>query len=213
MLTIHHLGRSQSERVIWLCEELALPYTLRHYQRDPVTLLAPPSLKDIHPMGAAPVLTDGATVLAESGAIVQYVIARHAGGRLSLDAADPDFAHYLYWFHFANATLQPHMGRLMLLNRLKLPADHPVQAAQAGRVQRALEHLDRRLGEADWLAGAAFTAADIMSVFSLTTMRSFAPVDLAPFGHVRAYLRRVGERPAYRRAMAKGDPGMPLLLE
>ncbi len=212
MLTIHHLGKSQSERIVWLCEELALPYELRRYQRDAVTMLAPPELRQVHPMGAAPVITDGDVVLAESGAIVQYIIAKHGGGRLACDATHPDFAQYLYWFHFANANLQPHMGRMMILGRLQLSPDNPVLVAARGRVERVLQQLDQRLGQAPWLAGAEFSAADIMTVFSLSTMRYFAPWDLAPYPHVQAYLRRAGDRPAYQRAMEKGDPGLALLL-
>ena len=212
MLTIHHLGKSQSERIIWLCEELGLPYELVHYQRDAVTMLAPPELRQLHALGAAPVITDGDVVLAESGAIVQYIIARHGGGRLAVDATHPDFAPYLYWFHFANANLQPHMGRLMILGRLQLPPDNPVLVSAQGRVTRVMQLLAERLGQSQWLAGAEFTAADIMTVFSLSTMRYFAPLDLSPYPTVQAYLKHVGERPAYQQAMQKGDPGMPLLL-
>ncbi len=212
MLTIHHLGKSQSERIVWLCEELGLPYELKRYERDPVSMLAPPELKQVHPLGAAPVITDGEVVLAESGAIVQYLIAKHGGGRLALNAAHPDFPQYLYWFHFANSNLQPHMGRNMILGRLDLPADNAVLLSAKGRLARALALLDHRLGEATWLAGEEFTAADIMTAFSLSTMRYFAPVDLSPLPRIRAYLARISERPAYQRAMRKGDPGMPLLL-
>ena len=115
MLTIHHLGKSQSERVIWLCEELAVPYELKRYERDPVTILAPPEFKALHPMGAAPVITDGPLVLAESGAVIDYIIAKHGDGHLALGPDHPDFADYLYWFHFANSSLQPSMGRNMVL--------------------------------------------------------------------------------------------------
>ena len=92
MLTVHHLGKSQSERAIWLCEELEVPYELKRYERDPLTMLAPPEFKALHPMGAAPVITDGALVLAESGAVIEYIIARHGGGRLALGPDHPDFA-------------------------------------------------------------------------------------------------------------------------
>lgn len=212
MLTIHHLGKSQSERIIWLCEELGLPYELKHYQRDALTILAPPELKDLHPLGAAPVITDGDLVLAESGAIVEYIIAKHGGGRLALGPAHPDFAQYLYWFHFANANFQPNMGRNMILRRLDLPEDNPTLIGTKGRLDRVLELVETRLRDADYLAGQEFTAADIMIVFSLTTMRIFMPLDLTPYAHIRAYLRRIGDRAAYRRAMQKGDPDMVPLL-
>jgi len=213
MLVIHHLEKSQSERIIWLCEELGLPYEIRHYKRDPVTILAPPALRAVHPMGAAPVIEDDGVVLAESGAIVEYILARHGVGTLAPAAGAANFPEYLYWFHFANGNLQPVMGRSLVLSRLKLPADNPVLAGQQGRLDRALGLVDTRLGQANYLAGDALTAADIMIVFSLTTMRIFFPVDLTPYPNIRDYLQRVGGRPAYRRAMQSGDPDLTPLLD
>ena len=213
MLTVHHLGTSQSERIVWLCEELAVPYELKRYERDPVTILAPPELRALHPMGVAPVITDGGLVLAESGAVIDYIIARHGGGRLALGPDHPDFAQYLYWFHFANGSLQPGMGRNMVLRRLRLPPDNPVLLATQDRLHRALGLVEARLGEADHFAGREFTAADIMAVFSLTTMRVFLPLDLAPYPNILAYLQLIGARPAYERAMQKGDPDMTPLLQ
>ena len=212
MLKIHHLGRSQSERIVWLCEELGLPYELHRYVRDPVTMLSPPELRVLHPLGAAPLIEDGDLLLAESAAIVEYIIVKHGGGRLKLGPEHPDYAAFLYWFHFSNGNLQPVMGRLMMVSRAKLPADHPVQASVQGRLDRLMSLVETRLGEAPYLAGSEFTAADIMSVFSLTTMRLFQPIDLAPYRRIRAYLQRIGERPAYRRAMAKGDPDLTPML-
>lgn len=212
MLTIHHLGKSQSERIIWLCEELGVPYELKRYDRDPVTMLAPTEYKALHPIGAAPVITENEMVLAESGAIIDYIIARHGNGRLALAPDHADFAHYLYWLHFANGTLQPSMGRSMILGRLKLPPDNPVLLAMKNRLDRALAHLEERLGKAEYLAGAEFTAADIITVFSLTTMRLFLPLDLAPYPNILKYLQRIGAREAYRTAMRKGDPDMQPML-
>ncbi len=212
MLTIHHLGHSQSERIVWLCEELGIPYDLKHYQRDPVTILSPPALRALHPIGAAPVIQDDGVLLAESAAIVEYIIAKHGGGRLRLGPDHPDFANYLYWFHFANGNLQPVMGRSMMVGRIGLAPDHPVQTSVQGRLDRVMALVEQRLGEADYLAGSEFTAADIMSVFSLTTMRLFQPVDLKPYPNILAYLQRIGARPAYQRAMTKGDPDLTPLL-
>jgi glutathione S-transferase len=211
MLTVHHLGKSQSERIVWLCEELEIPYELKRYTRDARTMLAPAEYKGLHPIGAAPVITDGDLVLAESGAIVDYIMARYGKGRLTVGADDPAFAQFLYWFHFANGTLQAAMGRLMLLNRAKLADDNPVLAASRARVDRAFDLVDARACEADYLAGA-FTTADIMMGFSLTTMRYFQPYDIARCPNVATYLARIGARAAYKRAMEKGDPGMALLL-
>ena len=212
MLTIHHLGKSQSERIIWLCEELGVAYALKLYARDPVTILSPPELKALHPLGAAPVITDGALVLPESGAIVDYIIAKYGDGRLALGPTHPDFAQYLYWFHFANANLQPNMGRNMMLRRLNLAPGDATLLAMKGRLDRVFDLVEARLGSAVYLAGDEFTAADIMAVFSLTTMRYFMPRDLAPYPHILAYLRRIGERAANQRAMHKGDPDMAPLL-
>jgi glutathione S-transferase len=212
MLTVHHLGKSQSERIVWLCEELEIPYELKRYTRDATTMLAPPDYKALHPIGAAPVITDGDLVLAESGAIVDYIMAKYGNGRLALRSDDPDFAQFLYWFHFANGTLQAGMGRLMILNRLKLTDDNPMLVATRGRVDRAFDLVDGRVRDAEYLAGKTFTTADVMTVFSLTTMRYFQPYDLSRCPNVVRYLGRIGARPAYRRAMEKGDPGMALLL-
>jgi glutathione S-transferase len=212
MLTVHHLGKSQSERIVWLCEELEVPYELKRYTRDAQTMLAPPDYKALHPIGAAPVITDGDLVLAESGAVVDYIIATYGNGRLVLRAGDPGFAQFLYWFHFANGTLQAQLGRLMILNRLNPASDNPILVATKARVDRAFDLVDARVREVDYLAGSQFTAADIMIGFSLTTMRYFQPYDLARCPNVVKYLARIAARPAYRRAMEKGDPGMELLL-
>lgn len=213
MLTIHHLGHSQSERIVWLCEELVLPYTLKHYDRDPVTRLSPPALRSVHPLGAAPLLEDGELLLAESAAIVEYICEKHAAGRLRLGPAHPDYAQFLYWFHFANGNLQPAMMRLLLARRAELSEDHPVAASARGRLELVLALVEERLAKAQYLAGDEFTAADVMSVFSLTTMRLFLPLSLAPYPSIRAYLARIGERPAYRRAMARSDPQLEPLLQ
>lgn len=212
MLKVHHLGHSQSERIVWLCEELAIPYQLLHYTRDPVSILSPPELKALHPLGAAPLIEDGDLLLAESAAIVEYLIEKHGQGRLKLGPTHPDYADYLYWFHFANGNLQPTIARLMIVNRAKLLPGHPLQGFAQSRLDRIMDLVEARLGRASHLAGAEFTAADIMSVFSLTTMRLFQPIDLAPYPNIRGYLQRIGERSAYRRAMAKGDPDLVPML-
>jgi len=212
MLTVHHLGKSQSERIVWLCEELEIPYELKRYERQSPTMLAPPDYKALHPMGAAPVITDGDLVLAESGAIIEYIIAKYGSGRLRLGPDHPDFSRFLYWFHFSNATLQASMGRLMILNRLKFADDNPVLLATMARVDRAFDVLEARTSETAYLSGGEFTSADIMTCFTLTTMRYFQPYDLTRCPSITGYLGRISARPAYRRAMEKGDPGMALLL-
>lgn len=212
MLTVHHLGKSQSERIVWLCEELAIPYELKRYDRDSRTMLAPADYKALHPIEAAPVINDGDVVLAESAAIVDYIIARHGDGRLAVTPDEPAYPEYLYWFHFVNGTLQPALGRGMILRFAEVAADHPMTAAFEDRRHLALAAVDDRLGQVPYLAGADFTAADVMIGFTLTTMRYFAPFDLSPYAAILAYLQRIAARPAYKAAMAKGDPGMALLL-
>ncbi len=209
MLTVHHLGKSQSERIVWLCEELDIAYELKHYARAPV--MAPDDYRALHPIGSAPVITDGDITLAESGAVVEWIIAKHGNGRLALTKDDPAFADYLYWFHFANGTLQPAFMRLMISSRFSPPEDHPALKLGQQRMQRILAMMEARLAQVPYLAGE-FTAADIMTVFSLTTMRHFQPYDLSPYPQILKYLARIGARPAYQRAMQKGDPEMDLLL-
>ena len=210
MLTVHHLRRSHSERIVWLCEELGLDYVLKCYERAP--LLAPPEYRALHPIGTAPVITDGDVTLAESGACVEYIIAKHGKGRLALGPDHPDFADYLFWFHYANGTLQMQLMRHSSLRRAGVAEDNPARQLVAERVERNLKLVDTRLAAADYLAGRAFTAADIMMVFSLTTMRLFFPFDLTPYPNILAYLKRIGERDAYRRAMKKGDPELTPVL-
>jgi glutathione S-transferase len=212
MITVHHLGVSQSERVVWLCEELSIPYTLLRYNRDPTTRLAPAEYKALHPMGIAPVITDGDLVLAESGAILEYVIAKYGNGRLAVEPDQPNFADYLFWFHFANGTMMPSEMSGLISTLLGLEQGNPVMTMLKDRSDRAFALVERRLGAAPYFAGDEFTAADIMMLFPLSTMRAFAQRDLSLQPHIRAYLKRIGERPAYRRAMAKGDPGMSPML-
>ncbi len=212
MLIVHHLGKSQSERIVWLCEELELPYELKTYTRDSVTIFSPPELRAKHPIGAAPLLEDGDVLLAESAAIAEYILIKYGNGRLAAGPDDPAFAPYLYWFHFANGTLQPVIGRYRVARSIDPAAESPTARYLQDRLGRAFGLVETRLGESPYLAGEAFTAADIMTVFSLTTMRYFQPVDLAPYPNIRGYLTRMSARPAYQRAMQKGDPGMELLL-
>jgi glutathione S-transferase len=212
MLTVHHLGISQSERIPWLCEELAIPYELVRYDRDPASGMAPANYKALHPFGAAPVITDGAVVLAESAAIMDYILAKYGRGELAVGPGSPDYPDYLYWYHFANGSLMPSMMLDVIVGMLGVGADTPIYDALRARSQAAFGMIEKRLGEADYLAGNQFTAADIITLFPLTTMRVFAPRDLSGYPNTLAYLKRIGERPAYRRAMAKSDPGLTPML-
>jgi glutathione S-transferase len=208
MLTVHHLGVSQSERIVWLCEELEIPYTLKRYDRDPVTRLGPPEYKALHPLGTAPIITDGDVVMPESGAIMQYILGKYGKGRLTVAADAPNFADYLFWFHFANASMLPSQSAALG----GANDDSPRAKFMRARSDRAWAYVEARLGQVPYFAGPDFTAADIIMGFVLTTMRYFVPRDISGNPNILAYLQRIAARPAYRRAMEKGDPGMKLLL-
>lgn len=211
MLTLHHLGVSQSERVLWLCEELGVPYTLIRHDRL-TTGMGPPEYKALHPLGSAPIIQDGDTVLPESGAIVDYIIGRHGQGRLSVGPDDPAFADYLFWFHYANASLMAAESSGMVLQRLGAPDDGPTTGWVKARRDAGFALVEARLAAVPYFAGDSFTAADIMMVFPLTTMRAFSKRTLDVYPAIRAYLARIGARPAYQRAMRKGDPDMTPML-
>jgi glutathione S-transferase len=209
MLTVHHLGVSQSERIVWLCEELGIPYELKRYDRIPPGRgMGPPEYKALHPLGTAPIITDGDVVLPESGAIMEYILGKYGNGRLAVGPDAPNFADYLFWFHFANASMLP--------SQSALPRDGADESPRAqfmrARSERNWALVEDRLGKSPYFAGEEFTAADIIMGFVLTTMRAFAPRDLAPYPNILAYLKRIGERPAYRRAMQKADPQMTPML-
>ena len=205
MITVHHLRGSLSERIVWLCEELGIAYELKLYKRDSVGAL-PAAYKALHPQGTAPIITDGRLALAETGAIMEYILARHAGGRLVVGPQAPNFADYLYWFHYGNGTFLPAMMSVVAAGT----ADHDKQRAQIdnARLDLGYRMAEGRLGKVPYFAGDAFTAADIMMVFPLTTMRAYIGRDLGASPNLRAYLKRIGERPTYRHALAKGDPEM-----
>jgi glutathione S-transferase len=204
MLTIHHLGFSQSERIIWLCEELGLPYRLVRYDRLP-SGMAPPEYKALHPLGTAPIITDGDLVLAETCAIVEYIAWRHAGGRLILGPDHPDFVHYLFWYHYANGTVLPAFIMETVGKRAGLPG-------MSARTDIAFELVEKRLGEAEWFAGSSFTAADILMGFALTRGRAAMSRDISNAPNLLAYLQRVGARPAFQIAMTKAEPNAPPAL-
>jgi glutathione S-transferase len=211
MLTVHHLGISQSERIVWLCEELGIPYELKVYDRDPVTRLAPAAYKALHPVGTAPIITNGDVVLPESGAIIEYIIGKYGHGRLAVGPEAVNFADYLFWFHFANASMLPRQSVLMGAQAAGAEESPRAKFMRARAVQ-AWDLVEARLGAVPYFAGADFTAADVIMGFALTTMRAWAPVDIANRSNILAYLKKIGERPAYKRAMEKGDPAMTPML-
>lgn len=194
MLTVHHLAKSQSERIIWLCEELGLPYELIRYERDPAGG-APAEYKALSPFGTAPVITDGDLVLGESAAIVEYISRKYAGGALLLGPEHPEWTRFLFWFHFANGSYIPGL----MMDHFAPPDTAPNPQSRSERAYRLIE---ARLGEATWFAGETFTAADVM----MCLPRFAASRDLANAPNTAAYLARLNERPACRTAMAKAEP-------
>jgi len=210
MLTVHHLRISQSERIVWLCEELGIEYDLKLYNRDPETRLAPPELKALHPMEVAPLIEDDGTLLGESGAIVEYIIGKYAPDTDLVPKADnPDFADHLYWFHFANATFMTNGMMQIAINAVQ--AEMPESLGK--RVTNAWKQIENRLGEADYFGGTHMTTADIMMIFQLTTSRAFNGMTIDHLPNLKAYLKRIGDRGAYQRAMAKAEPGFPPKLD
>ena len=211
MLTIHHLRLSQSERIVWLAEELGLEYDLKLYNRREDNRLAPDDYKALHPMGIAPVITDGDLVLGESGAIMDYIVAKYAPGTPLVPGADhPDFADHLFYYHWANATFMTN-GMMALVAQFMGASELPFFVAD--RVQKGWAIVEKRLGEADYFGGAQLTTADIMMGFQLTTSRAMSGMGIDGMPNLQAYLKRIGERPAYQRALAKCEPGMPPKLD
>ena len=208
MLTVHHLRISQSERIVWLCEELGLEYALKLYMRRGDNNLAPDEYKALHPMGIAPVITDDELVLGESGAICEYIDRKYGGSKLSPDPDHPDCAGHLFWFHFSNATFMTNGMIALVAGRMGA-----VPEFVSDRVAKAWALAEARLGEAEFFGGSQLTTADVMMGFNLTTSRMFGGTSLDPFPKIAAYLQRIGQRPAYRRAMEKCEPGMAPKLD
>ena len=205
MITIYHLDTSRSERIVWLMEELGLEYNLELFQRND-NGSAPDAMRKIHALGKAPVIRDGNTVLAESGAIVDYIVHRYAGDRLAVAPAAHDYARYIYWFHFAEGSLMSLLILALVLSRVPEADASPVRARVLERMKQTLAFIDSELALATYFAGATFSAADVMMTFPFTTMRHFLKYDLAPYANILAYLQRIESRPAYQKAMALAGP-------
>ena len=202
MFTVHHLNISQSERIIWLLEELDLTYELLTYQRDPSTQFAPIELRSVHPLGSAPVLCDGELVMAESGAIIEYVLARYGNGRLTVPITSPQYPDYLYWFHYANASLMMQIGMNWIATMAVVPGNSsPLLSSLRNRLECHLGMVEERLSRATYFAGTDFTAADIMMHFPFGTMKAFYDVGLDNRPNIKAWLARISGRVGYQRAM------------
>ncbi|CAI6292141.1 unnamed protein product [Periconia digitata] len=214
-LTVHHLQIGQGERIPFLLEELNIPYSIQLYKRDP--LLSPPELKAKHPMGASPVLEDATTdpsnpvMLAESNAIADYIIHKYGNGRLAVPPSHPNYADYVYWFHYSNGSLQPGLFRRALTRGMASGEEDPRLVFTDKRTNGYIAHVNNRLLATNaYLAGDEFTAADVMMVWCFTTMRKFEPIDLTEYEGIMAWLKRCTAREAYQRAMKKSDPDLDL---
>ncbi|KAL0259161.1 hypothetical protein SLS55_006666 [Diplodia seriata] len=207
-LVVHHLQRSQSDRVVWLCEELGVPYELKLYKRDRKTLLAPPELKALHPAETAPIFQDGDLTLSESSAIMEYLMTKHGNGRFKIAPSSPAYVDYIYWFQWSVGTLQPTVQTPMTLQLAGVTdSSSPIVQAMQARVTRALKSMDARLREKPYLAGDDFTAADIYAAFTVSTMRLFCPFPLTGYDGILQWLQRLAERPAYKAMIEKAEKG------
>ncbi len=218
MITVHHLNNSRSQRVLWLLEELGLAYEIVHHQRDATTMLAPPSLLAVHPLGKSPVITDDGVTVAETGAIVEYLLERYGQGRLLPQAGSADALRYRYWLHFAEGSAMPPLLLTLIFDRVAngpMPFFvKPIARTISNKVmdlmvrpnlKRQLDFMEAELGRNTWFAGEQLTGADIMMSFPLEAAAQRAGLN-ASRPRLMAFLQRIHARPAYKLALKRGGP-------
>lgn len=218
MITVHHLNNSRSQRVLWLLEELGLEYRVQRYERDPVTMLAPPSLRAVHPLGKSPVVTDGDLTIAESGAIIEYLVERYGNGRLIPEAGTPQRLRYRYWLHYAEGSAMPPLLLKLIFGRLASPPMPALIRPIAGLIAKGVQnkyidpqlrlhlgYMESELAKNTWFAGDAFSAADIQMSFPIEGARSRGGLD-GRYPNLMKYLETIHARPAYQRALEQGGP-------
>jgi glutathione S-transferase len=216
MLIVHHLNNSRSQRILWLLEELGVPYETKLYARDARTLLAPPELRAVHPLGKSPVISDEGTIVAESGAIIEYLVERYGNGRLIPPPRSPERLRYTYWLHFAEGSaMTPLLLKLVCTRIAAAPMPFfakPIVRALTGKVQatyidpnlaRHLDFMEAQLAMNGWFAGAEFSAADIQMSFPVELSRARGGLD-EKYPRLLQFLERIHARPAYERALAAG---------
>jgi glutathione S-transferase len=216
MVVVHHLNNSRSQRVLWLLEELGVPYEVKRYERDAKTMLAPPVLLAVHPLGKSPVIVDGAITVAESGAIVEYLVEKYGAGRLIPPAGTADRRRYTYWLHYAEGSAMPPLLFKLVFDRIAAnPAPWPVGAIArricatvqntfiGPNLKRHLDYMESELGTRDWFAGEELTAADVQMSFPLEAAVSRAGLN-AGRPKLMAFLNRIHARDAYKRALERG---------
>lgn len=217
MITVHHLNHSRSQRVLWLLEELGVPYEIKRYEREK-SGLAPKSLQAVHPLGKSPVITDGKITLAESGAIIEYLLERHGGTKLAPPRDTPERLRYMYWMHFAEGSAMPPLVMKLLFDRIETSPmpffAKPIARGIASKVkamyigptiQRNLDFMEASLEDGPWFAGRAFSAADIQMSFPVEAAAGRAGLD-ARRPRLMDFLERIHARPAYQRALERGGP-------
>lgn len=219
MITVHHLNNSRSQRVLWLLEELGVTYEITKYERDPKTMLAPPSLRAVHPLGKSPVITDGDITVAESGAIVEYLVERFDDdGRLAPGVGTPERLRWRYWMHFAEGSAMPPLLIKLICEKVaRSPMPffaRPIARAISSKVQtmivepnlkRQLDFMESELAQHKWFAGSEFSAADIQMSFPLEAAAQRAGLD-ASRPKLMGFLKRIHARPAYKKALQRGGP-------
>ena len=203
MLVVHHLNDSRSQRVLWLLEELALPYEIRAYQRDATTRLAPPELKAVHPLGKSPVLQDGGRTVIESGAIVDYILRHHGGGRLQPAADSPLYDSYQQWLHYAEGSAMLPFLLKLYVSRLG-DAGAPLSPRIESEIANHLGYVEQSLQGRTWLVGDALSGADVM--MSFVGEVAGARTERSAYPNVDAWVQRIQARPAYQRALQRGGP-------
>jgi glutathione S-transferase len=218
MITVHHLNNSRSQRVLWLLEELGVPYEIQKYQRDAKTMLAPPELLQVHPLGKSPVITDGDVTIAESGAIIEYLLERYGAGRLQPAPGTPERLRYTYWLHFAEGSAMSPLLMKLVFDRIetsKMPFfAKPIARGISQKVKkvmvepnlkRHLDYMESELTKSEWFAGSEFSAADIQMSFPVEASAQRAGLD-ANRPKLVTFLKKIHARPAYRKALERGGP-------
>jgi glutathione S-transferase len=217
MLIVHHLNNSRSQRVLWLLEELALPYEVKRYERDTKTMLAPPELRTVHPLGKSPVIEDGADKVAETGAIITYVLDKYANGRLRPAPGSPDSLRYTYWLHFAEGSAMTPLLLRLVFSRVAQGAPWPASivarhiaksvegAVITPNLTRHLDFMEHELSQRTWFAGEEFSAADIQMSFPIEVSAARAGLN-AGRPKLMSFLERIHARDAYKRALQRGGP-------
>lgn len=216
MITVHHLNNSRSQRILWLLEELELPYEVIHYQRDPKTMLAPASLRAIHPLGKSPVVTVDGLTLAESGAIIETLIERYGNGRLAPKTGSDEALRYRYWLHYAEGSAMPPLLLKLVFDKVesapvpffvkpitKMISNKAKSSYIMPEIATHLNFMEAELAKSLWFAGEEFTGADIQMSFPIEAAQARAGLD-ATRPNLMAYLQRIHARPAYQRALVKG---------